>query len=61
MNERDCPEWCTGKHEPGSPFHEGARNPIIYFGPHVRDRWKHGRPRRARDTRDVRAASPPRA
>ena len=28
MNERDCPEWCTGKHEPGSPFHEGARNPI---------------------------------
>ncbi len=28
MNPTGCPEWCTGKHEPGSPFHEGARNPI---------------------------------
>ena len=39
MNERDCPEWCTGKHEPGSPFHEGARNPIT--SPSGAQMWAH--------------------
>ena len=39
MNERDCPEWCTGKHEPGSPFHEGARNLIT--SPSGAQMWAH--------------------
>ncbi len=39
MNERNCPKWCTGKHEPGSPFHEGARNPIT--SPTGAQMWAH--------------------
>ena len=39
MNERDCPEWCAGKHERGSPFHEGARNPIT--SPSGAQMWAH--------------------
>ena len=39
MSERDCPEWCAGKHEPGSPFHEGARNPIT--SPSGAQMWAH--------------------
>ena len=39
MNERDCPEWCTGKHEPGSPFHEGARN--LMMSPSGAQMWAH--------------------
>ena len=39
MNQTSCPEWCTGKHEPGSPFHEGARNPIT--SPSGAQMWAH--------------------
>ena len=36
---KDCPEWCTGKHAAGSPFHEGARNPIT--SPSGAQMWAH--------------------
>ena len=39
MNETACPEWCTGKHEPGSPAHESARNPIL--SPSGAQMWAH--------------------